>query len=346
MTVDAICNTHSHIREGAVVGPLISYALEGGADVLLPMPNTKDGLITVGQVWDYIAKVQPLVPSGEKMTFIPTIMLTEQTTIGEITMCVRSGIKDAKVYPLHRTTNSENGVRCYERLLPLVQYCGEEGMKVHFHPEHPSMLFGGREAEWAFLPIIDMFMSATQAIIIWEHGTDARCIPFWKEWAKSDRFFVTLTAHHLATCEDEAFGDVRSVCKPQIKTLRDKLDLIRLVEEDHEWVMAGADDAPHDVSGKHVHEGKCVCGAYTAPFLHPLYAHVLLPILTTSVEGVKVYKKFTSGNGRKLHGLPPTHKQFSLQKRPFIIPKLYGVGPWRVEPFWAGRTLDWSIGPV
>jgi len=89
-----------------------------------------------------------------------------------------------------------------EEVLDIITYACSKGMRVHFHPEHPMMLFENRDAEYLFLPIMDMIMEATKGMpgnIIWEHGPDARCIPFWEEWAQTNRFYVTLTAHHLAT---------------------------------------------------------------------------------------------------------------------------------------------------
>ena len=134
-------------------------------------------------------------------------------------------------------------------------------MRFHFHPEHPDLMVGNRDAEYLFLPIIDMVLNETEATVIWEHGTDARCIPFWEEWATSGRFFVTLTAHHLLSNEDAAFGDVRQVCKPPIKTEIDRRSLVELIGKNYSWVMAGPDDAPHDIGKKYPRTTACACGA-------------------------------------------------------------------------------------
>ena len=345
LEVEALANLHSHIREGEVVGPLLKYAIEGGADVLCPMPNTSKGLTTADEVSVYIDRARDLVDrTRKKLALLPVVMVTEYTTFKKLEQCVKAGICNAKVYPLDRTTKSHNGVRHYSRILPQVKRGGELGMKFHLHPEHPWMVFGSRDAELAFLPIADMLLNETKATLIWEHGTDGRCIPFWKDMAGSGRFFVTLTAHHLATNEDQAFGDVRSVCKPPIKTKQDQSDLVKLVEEDHEWVMTGADDAPHPASAKHVSKGGCACGAYTAPFLLPLYAHALDRLLQTQ-NGVSTFVRFTSRNGRRFHDLSDAWPRYMLVRRPFKIPLSYRVGPWTVEPFWAGQTINWSLVP-
>lgn len=340
--IDALANPHTHLREGSVIGPLIEKAIEGGADVLGPMPNTNLGLTSMEKVVNYVSEVRSSVPQDKILTFIPILMITETTKEEDINQCIGHHIFDGKVYPYDRTTKSEKGVKNYGNILSIVKHCGQVGMKVHFHPEHPSMLFGNRDAEFAFLPLVMRYLEETDAIIVWEHGTDARCIPHWEDMAKSGRFFVTLTGHHLVTTEDEIFGDVRAVCKPPIKTENDRRSLIELVAKNYNWLMAGGDDAPHPKHAKHVEQGRCACGAYTAPFLLSLYAHALNDLLKT-LAGVEIFVNFTSRNARKLHRLPCAPRKIKLVNESFQIPKSYTIGPWQVEPFWAGQTLDWKL---
>lgn len=351
IVVEAMANMHSHLREDIpdqqrVVHALILYGIEGGSDIILPMPNTDAGLTTRDKVLEYHRHLDTAPCLLHRTAyFVRTMMINERTTSAEIDACVQAGIKNAKVYPLDRTTKSHNGVRDYSRLISLLNHCARVGMTVHFHPEHPWMEIKNRDAEYLFVPIIDMLMRRTEVRIVWEHGTDFRCIPFWKEWAKSGRFFVTLTAHHLATDEDETFGDVRATCKPTIKTRYDKEQLVSLVEEDNPWVMAGLDDAPHDISKKHVHSGKCACGAFTSPFGINLYAHALKNMLERGEAGVQTFINFTSKNARRAHSLPEASHKVVLVREPFKIPTVYAVGTWKVEPFGAGATLDFSIEP-
>lgn len=340
--IEAVANPHSHLREGNVVEPLIERAIEGGVDVLGLMPNTNAGLTSAAGVADYREQLKRLVPSNKTMSFISFLMITEATMEKDIDECVAAGIVDGKIYPFMRTTKSENGVRRYGRILPVIKRCAAAGMKIHLHPEHPSMLFGNRDAEFVFLPIARMYLEETNGIIVWEHGTDARCIPHWKEMATSGRFFVTLTAHHLATNEDETFGDVRAVCKPPIKTESDRQGLVDLVVENNHWVMAGGDDAFHDESAKHVATGKCACGAYTAPFLLSLYAHALTDLLETA-DGVRAFVNFTSRNARRFHQLPDSSRPIRLAKGPWQVPLFYTIGPQIAVPFWAGQTINWKI---
>ncbi len=344
IVVDALADVHKHLRECALHAPLIELAIAGGADVLGLQPNTKSGLRTAGATYGYWKRAEtvPLSsPDIARPAMLPFVMITEDTTPQMVDDCVARGILDGKVYPRFRTTQSEHGVVRYGWLLPIIKHCGRVGMRAHLHPEHPNTLFSNRDAEYAFLALAEMFLQETDATIVWEHGTDVRCVPHWIEMAESGRFFVTLTAHHLATNEDEVFGDVRAACKPPIKTEWDRCALVDLVFENDPWVMAGGDDAFHPKRAKHTAEGRCACGAFTGPFLLPLYAHALDSLLQTT-EGISTFVDFTSRNARQLYQLPPA-RQVRLERTPWEIPLEYRVGSEIGMPFWAGETINWRI---
>ena len=342
-TTECGANPHTHLRELVLIREHIERCVEGGVDVLLPMPNLTNPLLTAADVTAYIAAAKASVRQGVPMTFIPIVYLTQETTREMIDDCIQAGIMDAKVYPRFRTTKSDAGVKEYGKIIDIVRHCGTVGMRVHFHPEHPWPKFESDDAEFLFLPILKIFLEETAATIISEHGSDARCIPFWEDMALSNRFYVTLTPHHLATTKDKTFGDVRSTCKPPIKTERDRKDLVDLVCKDYDWVMLGADDAPHDVSKKHVHEGCCACGAYTSPFLLPLCAHALDAMIQKDVDSRVAFENFISHTARILYNLPQAKKTLTLVRKPFRIPLQYKIGTTMVEPFWAGQEILWSF---
>lgn len=334
--IPALQNPHTHIREGEVVKPLIELALQGGVDMLGPMPNTIKGLLTAEQTLSYNKNARGKAPRGSGLRIIPIVQFTESTTPTMIDDCGKNDILDAKIYPRNRTTKSQNGVERYARIIPIVQHAAEWKIRSHFHPEHPSPLFDNRDAEFAFLPIIEMLLQETTATIVWEHGTDARCIPHWMKFAETGRFFVTTTAHHLVENESGTYGDVAAACKPPYKTEQDRRGLINLIKQNFSWVMAGGDDAPHPKGAKHV-VGNCACGAYTAPFLLPLYAHALWDIIDPDT-----FVNFTSKNASRLYNTHST-RQYRVVEKPFKIPLIYTAGPWEIEPFWAGRELNYSI---
>lgn len=346
ITTSRLANMHSHLREPAQAPHFLELAMQGGIHAILPMPNTADELTTAKKVVDYIDPLHGREYSYGMPVIVPTAFLTESTPVEEIIRCAKNDIYDFKIYPRDRTTKSENGARRYYRLIELIKIASKEvdhRLRIHMHPEHPLMAYSNRDAEFAFTPIADMFLEETNAAIIWEHGTDSNCIPVWRQFATTGRFYVTLTAHHLVTNEDRAFGDVRCVCKPPLKTEVDRGLLVSLVCEGNHWVMAGGDDAPHPVHKKHVHQGQCACGAYTAPFLLLLYAHALDELLREGdPAGVKKFDAFVSDNAKALYGGLGGWPAY-LKRSSFKIPAHYRVLGELFEPFWAGRELLWSF---
>lgn len=343
---DALADGHGHLRKKReVVRDNIKHSINGGADSILAIPNFENGLSTVDEVLAYDAMAREQIPEGYTYNILPTMMVNEFTPLDELRRAADQGIRDVKFLPFLRSTNSKFGFRKFWKTMPQIKVCGEEKIRVHVHPEHPLQLFGNRQAEYACLTFAEMALSESpDAVFFWEHGTDARCIPFWEEFAKTGRFFVTLTAHHLDSNEEDAFGDVRRTCKPPIKTERDRIDLCRLVAMGLDWPLSGGDAAPHQQESKHVDHGHCACGAATAPFLARLYAHALHPYLDLKTEkGQQFFKKFTSDNPRRVLGLPPASRQITLINKPSYIPLDYPVGDWKVMSYGAGEMLDWSI---
>jgi len=345
----AMCDAHVHYREAtddAIMQSLICYSYQGGADYGGPMPNTKAGLLKAKDVASYNSHARSLVPSNVEMGFLPYLMINEQTTVDDIKEAMDLGIRDGKIYPLNRTTLSQYGVARYGKLIPVIGYCGEAGFRVHMHPEHPVMDYSHREAELAFLPIMQVLLEETDAILFWEHGSTGECIVHWKRMARNfpGRFYLTICAHHLATHEDEVRGDVSATCNPSIKTWASMIALRQLVAEDHEWVLAISDTAYHPIGMKHVFNGRCSCGCLTAPFLMPLFAHALSDLLKTP-PGIAIFGRFTSDNARKAYGLPAATRLIKLAQEEWTIPKTYPVGSEIGLPFWGQKKLLWQIEP-
>ena len=341
-----LCDPHVHLRQGDVVADLLRYSVEGGADYVGAMPNTTPGLTTADAVLEYETNARRLMPARSVGTLgiIKFLMLTESTTPEEIEKAAAAGIKNAKLYPFKRTTNSTEGIQNYFLMAELVDKCGEVGIMCHVHPEHPLLDISGRDAEFQFISFVDLYLKHTKATIVWEHGTDARCVPFWEMWAKEypNRFFVTLTAHHLIYDDDMGHGDVTAVCKPPIKSKLDRYVLLELVAKNYKWVMLGSDSAFHPRNKKDVNSGCCACGAFVAPFLAPLCAHALDSIIQRP-HGIGIFENFISNNARQLHNLPRATRLIPLVRKEWQVPLTYDVAGEEALPFMRGQKLLWSF---
>ena len=344
--IPCLADPHVHLRQGDVVAALLEYSVTGGADYVGAMPNTTPGLTTAEAVLEYEKNARRLLPAKSVGTLgiIKFLMLTESTTVGEIEKAAAAGIKNAKLYPLNRTTNSSEGIRNYFWMTELIEKCGEVGIMCHVHPEHPLLDISGRDAEYLFISYVDLFLEHTKATIVWEHGTDARCVPIWEKWAKQfpNRFYVTLTAHHLIFDDDMDHGDVTAVCKPPIMSKLDRHVLLDLIRKGYPWVMLGSDSAFHPSGRKNVDKGCCACGAFVAPFLAPLCAHALDDIIS-GPYGIGIFENFVSNNARRLHNLPSATRRIRLVREEWEVPLTYDVAGEQAFPFMRGQKLRWGF---
>jgi dihydroorotase len=342
--IETPVDLHVHWREEneKTMRSLIAESIAGGADWFAPMPNTKDGLKTAKEVIRYKTLAESFIPPDKKVGILPIVLVNEQTTTEDIDECVDNGIFDCKFYPLGRTTESHNGIRDYYKTLPVAKHCGKRKMRRHLHPEIPMMTIDNRDAEYLFLPILDMFLNETEGDIIWEHGSDARCILTWQKFAKSGRFFVSLTPQHLLTDESDSYGDVLKTFKPSAKDNLSRYSLIRLIEENNDWLYGASDFAPHKIDTKHVSFGRCSCGAYHGRYVFPFYAHALDRLLSTP-QGMEIFVNFTSRNARRIYKLPPASGKIKLVRKPLLIPLADQIGPLKVGFFMANQEISWQI---
>jgi dihydroorotase len=343
-TLPGLVDTHVHLRENAnIIDDLIRYSFIGGAETVLFIGNTSEGLTNYARLQAYTECARWMVRPEYQVNIIPSLLVTEQTPLDEIKRASDAGIFDVKFLPLGRTTNSQkNGIRRYWNMIPIIAECGKLNIRVKMHPENPLMVIDNEDAEYQFLTFADMALNETEAEIWWEHATDGRCIPAFKEFAKTGHFSITLTAHHLLTNSSKSYGKSPETIKPSYKREYDRQAFIQLITENLPWVMAGTDSAPHPLEKKYCRFAPCACGAFTAPQALPLYAHALHYLLRTEAGRV-AFKNFTSGNARvKLH-LPPSKRIVTLTDTPFTMPEEYRVGNWTVEPPFAKTTINYSL---
>lgn len=351
ITIRRLRHLHSHFREADVLPSYLDMAYRGGSSVVGGMPNLKVPLTTADRLLAYLKAAEAAIPTGRPFTFVPIAYLNEKTTFEMMVEFMKVGAFHFKVYPRYRTTQSEDGVVNYYPIIEIVRraaiYAREvfgKKLYVHFHPEHPHKDFIGRVAEFVFLVVAEMFLVNTEAIIVWEHGTDGECIIMWKKFAETGRFFLTITPHHLIENEDTAGGMINALCKPPYRREPDRQALVALIAEDHPWVMLGPDDAPHDEVAKRPEDGcGCAFGAYHAFCLPEVCAHALDPILKKGEQGRVTFQNFTGDNAERNFDLPPTTETITLERRPFRIPMRVSVGgKFLVIPYRAGKELLWS----
>lgn len=215
-------------------------------------------------------------------------------------------------------------------------------------------------AERRFIPHLEaLHRDFPRLRIVLEHATTKEAIDTVKRLGPT--VACTITAHHLALTVDDWAGQSFNFCKPVAKYPEDREALRSVIREGkplltiqrhyiisltlpalgHPRFFLGSDSAPHHITKKATASPTqpCAAGVYTAPILLPLVAHLL-----DSFGALDKLVGFVSTNGRNFYQVPAKESStVTLQKDTQTIATTLSLKEDNVTPFWAGRTLDWSI---
>src|SRR5690554_5166746 len=109
---------HLHLRDGAVLGPLVSHTARQFGRAIV-MPNLKPPVTTTEAALAYRQRILSALPAGLKFEPLMTLYLTDQLHPDEVRLAYNSGLVRAiKYYPAGATTNSESGVTQIEKTYP------------------------------------------------------------------------------------------------------------------------------------------------------------------------------------------------------------------------------------
>lgn len=344
-------NWHCHWRQGLLLVWMVKMLIESGfRGRVLGMPNTNPPILTGEQALAYGDEVyRALAPYPEHLRFTPvlTIQITENTTPEMIRMAWTCGIRVAKVYPRYVTTNSENGVMDYEKIMPALEEAAYWGMIVCFHGEHPAYDVQGIHKEEAFIAILERIRLRLPSLkIVVEHVTTRKMV----EWVKREPMGytrATITAHHLVLTLDDVIGyskrsgglmRVHHGCKPQPKFLDDLLALQDAAVSGDPHFMYGGDDAAHLKSKKEC-DGSA-CGIFPTTVAIPTLIE-----LFSKRNALSNIDAFLSGHGREFYGYPGTAETIAFEDTSWVVPAEYPVSGTDegVVPFLAGETMRRKI---
>ncbi len=331
ITLPRADDLHVHLRQGELLKTAVAATEAGGVGRCLVMPNTRPPVCTVEQAVDYR---DALLRENDRLEYLMTLYLSEQTTPDEVRRAARAGITGIKCYPQGVTTNSEHGVSDLARYDPVFAAMDDEGLVLELHGECASRHVDDTcvlNAEQRFLPELERLHNAFPALrIVFEHVTSAAAVAKVRELGES--VGATITAHHLELVVDDWAGQNHNFCKPVAKFPSDRDALREAVREGHPRFFLGSDSAPHPASAKECAEA--CAGVFTAP--------LLLPYLADTFDRLGCLERlpdFTSSFGRQFYGLSETEARVTLVREEHTVEDRYGS----VVPFRAGETLGWSL---
>ena len=322
---------HLHLRDAVMlenIAPLSAYSFSGA----LVMPNLVPPVTSKEDVLAYRERIMAAVPNDY---FEPYMTLFYQNYDRAFLNDVAEEITAIKLYPAGITTNSEGGVSSFdiEEMRPTLEAMSELDIPLCVHGETDGFVMD-REAE--FMSIYELLAKNFPKLkIIMEHITTKEAVAMLDKY---DNLYATITVHHLLLTLDDVIGGMmmpHHFCKPIAKRPEDLDALLSVALEAHPKVMFGSDSAPHP------REKKEACGCAAGVFTAPIALQLLCEIFE-QFDKLDNLQDFVSDNAQRIYGICPEFKEVTLEKRPFVVPEIYG----NVVPLYAGETLNWAIESV
>ena len=305
------------------------------------MPNLMPPVITSAQAASYKARIMAALPEGSTFEPLMTLYLTEQTDPDDLTKAHTSGlVTAAKLYPAGATTNSDNGVKNFDKMQPVLEKMAEIGMPMCVHGEVTDSDVDIFDRELVFIDrVLDPLRRRVPDLkVVMEHITTVEGAAY----AKSDpgKLAATITTHHLIINRNHILaGGLRPhyYCLPVAKRETHRLALLDAATSGNSSYFLGTDSAPHADDAK---ESACGCaGIFSATNTMSCLAEVF-----EGADALDKLEGFTSLFGPKFYGLAPNTDSITLTKgEPVNFPSHISTGAGPVTVFDPGIDLHWKV---
>ena len=331
---------HLHLRDGPMLGAVVAFTARRFGRAIV-MPNLVPPVTTAAAALAYRDRILAAVPDGVRFEPLMTCYLTDDTDADEVARGHGEGIFAAvKLYPAGATTNSASGVTDVAQVRPVLERLQEIGLPLLVHGEvvDGAVDIFDREAVYIERVLEPMLADFPALKVVFEHITTAEAVDFVR--ARGPNVGATITAHHLIINRSDLFaGGIRPhlYCLPVAKRERHRLALRAAATSAEASFFLGTDSAPHPIADK---ETGCGCaGIFTAPSAIELYAQVFAEEGALDNLGA-----FASLNGPAFYGLPVNEGTLTLVRKESVVPESVAIdGAGTVQPFLAGKTLDWRL---
>ncbi len=336
---------HLHLRDGAMLAAVTPETTRHFGRAII-MPNLVPPVVTSDQAAAYHARILAARPEGSAFEPLMTLYLTEGSQPEDLRRGVECGlIKAVKLYPAGATTNSESGVRDFDKAMPVLETLAELGVPLCVHGEvtDPDIDIFDREAVFIDRVLDPLRRRLPHLRVIMEHVTTRQGVDYVR--SAEQGLAATLTTHHLIINRNHLLvGGVKPhyYCLPVAKREEHRLALVAAATSGDGRFFLGTDSAPHATHNK---EAACGCaGIFTAPNTMSCLAHVF------EAEGaLDKLEAFTSLSGPAFYGLPANEAWLTLVKRPEPVsyPARVSVAEGQtVTVFDPGFPLFWDVESI
>jgi dihydroorotase len=341
LTIPRPDDWHLHLRDGAMLQGIIGESARDFARAII-MPNLVPPVVTRAQAAAYRDRILAALPEGAAFEPLMTLYLTEDTDPADVAAAAASGlIKAVKLYPAGATTNSDSGVRNFDKVRPVFEKMAEIGLPLCTHGEVTTPDVDIFDRESVFIDsVLDPIRRATPGLrVVMEHVTTKDGIDYVA--AQGADMGATITTHHLIINRNHILvGGIKPhyYCLPVAKREHHRRALVEAATSGNPHFFLGTDSAPHSDPAK---ESACGCaGCFTATNTMPLLAHIF------EAEGrLDALAAFASENGPRFYGLPVNEATLSLHKseHPATWPAKINTGAGPVTLFDPGFPVYWHV---
>ena len=332
---------HLHLRDGETLKGGIGDSARHFERAII-MPNLVPPVVTTQDASAYKDRILAARPENSSFTPLMVLYLTEDTDPKDVKAGHASGlVTSLKLYPAGATTNSQSGVKDFDKVQGVLEKMAEIGMPLCVHGEvtdHDIDIFD-REAVFIETVLDPLRRRNPKLRVVMEHVTTKQGV----EYARSggDNLGATITTHHLIINRNAILaGGIKPhyYCLPVAKREEHRLALREAATSGDATFFLGTDSAPHTDPLK---EQACGCaGIYSSINTMSCLAHVF-----EEENALDKLEAFSSLNGPAFYGLKPNSETITLtrQDEPVSYPEKIETGAGPVTVFDPMFEIKWAV---
>jgi dihydroorotase len=311
LTIQRPDDWHLHLRDGDMMKAVLPYSAKDFSRAII-MPNLVPPVVTTQDAIAYRERIMAALPDDMAFEPLMVLYLTEDTDPADVEEGFKSGlVTSLKLYPAGATTNSQSGVRDFDKVQGVLEKMAEIGMPLCMHGEVTDADIDIFDREAVFIDrVLDPLRKRNPDLrIVMEHLTTKQGVDYAR--SGGDNLGATITTHHLIINRNAILaGGIKPhyYCLPVAKREEHRLALREAATSGDPTFFLGTDSAPHTDDLK---EHACGCaGCFTSINTMSLLSHVF-------EEDGKLDKleAFASLNGPKFYGLEPNSETMTLTKQ-------------------------------
>ena len=332
---------HLHLRDEEFLPITVNESAKSFARAII-MPNLVPPITKLIDAKNYKRRIMNALKPNLSFDPLMTLYLTEETDPKEVKEGYITGqISAVKLYPAGATTNSQSGVRNFEKVKPILEIMAEIGCPLCIHGEVTDNYVDIFDREKAFIDsILEKIRADNPNLkVIMEHITTKDAVDY--VFSGDDNLAATVTTHHLSINRNTLLaGGIRPhfYCLPVAKRESHRLALVEAAVSGSSKFFLGTDSAPHLDQDK---ESSCGCaGCFTATNSIEILAHIF-----EEQKALGKLELFTSINGAKFYGKSINPDKIKIVKKdePTSFPKKISTPSGEITVFKPNFETKWQI---